>query len=226
MLPAMAALSSTRLFLVGGFELWVDDCLVAALQPASQRLLAFLALSPRGVERTFAAAQLWPDSSDAHARANLRSALWRIRRLHEGLVVAAGSRLRLGDSVWVDVRDGMAGDDAGVDDVRQPLQFGSLLTGLLPDWYDEWLCIERERVRQLSLAALEGRARQALSVGDTATAVHAALTAVAMDPLRDSAVRLVVQAHRAEGNEHDARRMLEEYADRMGEPVPALTGVA
>jgi len=63
-------------------------------------------------------------------------------------------------------------------------------------------------------------------VGDTATAVHAALTAVAMDPLRDSAVRLVVQAHRAEGNEHDARRMLEEYADRMGEPVPALTGVA
>lgn len=198
-----------RLHMIGGFDLVVDGAPVLSLQPAMQRLLAFVALTPRGVEREFAALQLWPDTTEERARANLRSTLWRIRRLPVEVIATTTTRLRLAADVWVDARDGMDQLAGG------PETFQSLLTDLLPDWYDDWLDIERERLRQLSLRTLEERAREALLAGDASTAIQVALSAAAIDPMRESAHRLVIEAHLAEGNQRDAMRTLEGYRQRI-----------
>ncbi len=160
-----------RLYLIGGFELRVDGDPIESMQPATQRLLAFVALMPRGVEREFAAFQLWPDTAEDRARANLRSALWRLRCLPVPVVVATVNRLRLADDVWVDARDSLVEELDYGDGVRfdSPLPFQSLLADLLPDWYDDWISIDRERLRQIMLRRLENRARVALTAGD---AVH------------------------------------------------------
>ncbi|ETT24123.1 transcriptional regulator, SARP family [Rhodococcus rhodochrous ATCC 21198] len=205
-----------QLHLIGGFELTISGS-PATLQPVQQRLLAFVALTPRGVDREFAALQLWPDHSEERARASLRSALWRLRRVSAEIVVVSSTHLRLNTHVWVDVRHGLeelarGGDAAGLDGA---LPFQLLLADLLPDWYDDWLTIERERLRQLSLHFLESRAQKALTDGDAATAIHLSLTAMSIDPLRESPYRLLIEAHLAEGNERDAHRTLDGYRKRL-----------
>jgi DNA-binding SARP family transcriptional activator len=80
---------------------------------------------------------------------------------------------------------------------------------LLPDWDDEWLIADRERIRQLRLHALEQLSDRLASDGRFGLAVDAALMAIADDPLRESARRTLIRVHMAEGNVHDA---LEQYA--------------
>src|ERR671913_198893 len=48
----------------------------------SKRLLVFVALRHRRVDRRDAAGSLWPDGTDYRAAGNLRSALWRLNRAH------------------------------------------------------------------------------------------------------------------------------------------------
>jgi len=204
-----------RLHLLGGFEAQVDDH-VLTLQPAMQRLIALVALSPRGVDRCRAAFQLWPDTNEERAKANLRSTLWRLNKTCGSIITATKTHLRLATDVWVDVRDGIEAlasrrpaTEAGFD-VLMPFQV--LQSELLPDWYDDWLVIERERLRQLTLNSLERRSRSALESGRTAEAVEAGLAAVAIDPLRESSRRLVVEAHLAQGNVSAAHQEYDRYS--------------
>lgn len=209
-------MSDVRLYLLGGFELAIDGERTRTLQPAAQRLIAFVALTARGVERDFAALQLWPDTSEDRTRANLRSALWRIRQLPVALIETTPSRLRLDENVWLDVHDGLADFvETAEHGPASPMPFEAMFTGLLPDWYDDWLTIEREKIRQYTLRALEVRARAALDTGQPYDAIQVALTAMAMDPLRESTCRLVVEAHLSEGNQHEARRTAAEFRDRL-----------
>lgn len=204
--PAAASRHRVELRLVGGFELRIDDRPVE-LQPAVRRLTALVALSPRGLARDYAAFQLWPDTSEDRARANLRSTIWRLHQLAVEIVVVSTTRLSLAEDVWLDTR-GAPGDEHAT---ALPRPFESVSMDILPDWYDEWISAERERFRQLLLASLERRAREALAAGDTATAIQFALAALSGDAGRESAHRLVVQAHLAEGNESEAERERRRY---------------
>jgi len=68
---------------------------VVRVPRASQRLLAFLALHDRIVERTALAGALWPEASEAHVYSSLRAAL---SRLHSTARMAlAASQL---SSAW------------------------------------------------------------------------------------------------------------------------------
>lgn len=191
-----------QLRLLGGFELRVDGDVVD-LQPAVRRLTALVALTPCGLARDFAAFQLWPDKSEARARANLRSTLWRLHQLAADMLHASATHLRLDESVWVDTRYALAENDS---DNVLPRPFETLVADLLPDWYDDWIGVERERFRQLRLAQLERRARAALQEQDFATAIQQALAALSIDPTRNTTHRILVQAHLAEGNEWEAAR--------------------
>lgn len=220
-----------RLSLLGGFELRIDDDIVD-LQPAAQRLIAFVALSSHGVERTFTAFQLWPEKTEVRALANLRSALWRIRKLPAELIETPGTRLRLAPDVWLDARDGLAEIDhtGGGDGTDGISAFGEFVSttlrpfsafdaDLLPDWYDDWLTIERERLRQMRLRRIEGLATTALEQGRTADAIQAGLSVLSLDPLRESGQRIVMTAHIAEGNECEARRQYERYSRMLTEQL-------
>ncbi len=220
-------MNDIRLRLLGGFELTVDGELID-LQPAARRLLAYVALAPHGVERLCAALQLWPDHAEDRAKANLRSSLWRLGQLPVAMIWARGGRLRLSPDVWLDTIDGLETALDAHSEIDGSVPFETLMYGLLPDWYDEWLDIERERVRQLLLAQLERRGRHALDASDSGSAIQWGLTAVGIDPLRESARRLVIEAHLFDGNTCNALRELDDYRTRLADavgltPSPELT---
>jgi DNA-binding SARP family transcriptional activator len=71
---------------------------------------------------------------------------------------------------------------------------------LLPDWYDDWVIIERERLRQLRIHALEVLCQRLTALERYPEAIDAGLAAVRAEPLRESAHLSLMRAHAAEGN--------------------------
>ena len=76
---------------------------------------------------------------------------------------------------------------------------------LLPGWYEEWVVMERERLRQRVLHALEALAELHSERGRHAEAVDAATRAVTEEPLRETAQRVLLAAYLAQGNQAEAR---------------------
>jgi DNA-binding SARP family transcriptional activator len=210
-------MAGCELYLLGGFELR-DQGELIALPVASQRVLAFVALQTRPVARSVVAGTLWPETSEARAGANLRSALWRVRRSGAEVVRTTPTHLVLDDDVSVDVHSSTAtalalldGSDPPPGLAAEPRRLGQ---ELLPEVWDAWLIVERERVRQVHLHALERLCEWYIGRGRHAEAVLAGLVAVDMDPLRESANRVLITAHLAEGNRVEAIRRYRAY-ERM-----------
>jgi DNA-binding SARP family transcriptional activator len=204
------------LSLLGGFSLIVGDRSVA-LGSSGRRVVAYLALTGKPVTRSRLAHSLWPERSDGRARANLRSAIWRMPTEGRGMVLEDGTFLSLHTGTTIDVDDLVGQCHALLESTCQlnwrsarRVQEG-LLAGLLPDWEDEWVLVERERLRQLHLHALEAVAASLLADGCFAEAVHASAAALAAEPLRESAARLLVTAHLAAENTVEAVRVYERY---------------
>lgn len=173
----------------------------------AQRVVAFIALHDRPLQRGYVAGSLWLDSTEERAAASLRSALWRIHQIEPRLIATSGSSLRLGDDVSVDLRQMEATAHAllrGAPDAG--LGIARLASDLLPDWYEDWVLFERERFRQLRLRALETLCEQLTGAGRLAEALEIGLLCVAGEPLRESAHRAVIRVHLADGNKAEAVR--------------------
>jgi DNA-binding SARP family transcriptional activator len=216
--------TSARLSLMGGF-----DCRAGARQVVlprtSQRLLAFLALKERPVLRTYASATLWLDSPEERACANLRTALWHLRRSGRDLVWVTNGQIALHRSLTVDFYDlrtvaheVLRGEDATVADEALSEVLSDLVDArtLLPDWYDDWVTEERERLEELRVRALEALCERFVARGFYSSAVIAGLAAVATDPLRESAQRALIKLHLAEGNLGAAALRYEAFSKALG----------
>ncbi|MER7541205.1 BTAD domain-containing putative transcriptional regulator [Streptomyces sp. NPDC097704] len=204
--------------LLGDFELVCSGQRVR-VPLGAQRLLAFLGLQSDGVHRGAAAQQLWPDYPCHRAAANLRSALCQGRRTGcVPLVDCIGQRLRLSPLVRVDLHTVGVGARKIVDGPGPPpgdaeAFIDDLTQELLPGWTDEWLDLDRERWNQLRLYALESLAQRLLTAGQYLPALQAALTAIAIDPIRETAQRTVIEIHLAEGNVASAVLRYQHYSD-------------
>ncbi|WP_114422194.1 AfsR/SARP family transcriptional regulator [Nocardioides houyundeii] len=226
----MAPPQPARLSLLGGFALVFDDEPVALPAPA-ERLLAQLAINHRHrpARRAVLAERMWADASPAQAASNLRSVLWRLPRPRgRQLVRSETTTLRLPADLEVDLWQGEAMAEllCTAQDPLRPLTDEDLLLllgqDLLPDWYDEWLSVERENFRQKRLHALERYAARLREQQRFVDALSAGLTAVRAEPLRESAHRTVIEVHLAEGNHAEALRQFHDYrrllADQLGLP--------
>jgi DNA-binding SARP family transcriptional activator len=212
----------TQVRLLDGFAICLEaDApvrVVEDLPKSAQRLVAHLCFTHRP-GRTAVAGQLWPDVPEEHAHGSLRSALWRVHKLAPGLVEVHRGAIGIAPWVCVDVHELDAwvhralDPRSDLDDVGVP---GSHLVGdLLPGWYDDWVLLERERLRQLRLHALEVVAERFAREGRHAEALHAAFEAIRGEPLRESAHRTVVSVHLAEGNVAEAVRAFEVFANLL-----------
>ena len=203
-----------RVALLGGFELRLGEETVPHLPRGVQRLVAHLGLV-RQPARAAVAGQLWPDVPEEQAHASLRSALWRLRRAAPGLVSMSGGGLSLAQDVRVDVRETGRWAQRVLDPrgaVPDAVPGDAELRGeLLPGWYDDWVVLERERLRQLCTYALEALADKLARVGRYGEAVQAAHCAVRVEPLRETAHRTLVRIHLAEGNPGEAVRVYESF---------------
>jgi DNA-binding SARP family transcriptional activator len=201
----------------------------------SKRLLVFVALHRGQVERGYAAGTLWPQGTEYRAAGNLRSALWRLSRAELPLLWADKCYLSLRQAVVVDARlvsewaSRLITGRPSEDDLIA-LPTGADALDLLPGWYEDWALLERERLRQRMLHALEALSRELVEVGRCAEAVEAAMMAVAADPLRESAQRALIGAHLAEGNWSEGHRQLSIYRKTLQrelglEPDPELAAM-
>jgi DNA-binding SARP family transcriptional activator len=184
----------------------------------SKRLLAFLALRRRRVERCYAAGTLWPYGDDRRASGNLRSALWRLRGAGIDVLVADKRSIGLRPGVAVDIDEVVGWADRLVAQRSLPADLSlnrplADALDLLPGCYDDWAILERERMRQRMLHALEALSRAMTARGRYGEAVDAAMMAIGVEPLRESAQRALLQAHLAESNLIEARRDFLSYRD-------------
>jgi DNA-binding SARP family transcriptional activator len=215
------------LSVLGGFRL-EQAAVFVALPVSCKRLVALLAVDgPQS--RAEAAAKLWPDGSQDRAAANLRTVIWRLRRLAEDLLAVQGDLLDL-RLVRCDldlVRDWVRAVVPGDQPWPLPQHVGA---ELLPTWGEEWLVEPREELRLQELHALESAAQGFLLAGRFAEACSTALTAVGMDPLRESSTRLLIEIHMREGNTLEALRRFLRFRSLLEreagvEPSPAVTAL-
>ena len=211
----MAPETPLRLSLIGGFALWRGGR-EFGIATSGQRLIALLALRDRPVGRIHVAGTLWPDYPAERSLADLRTALWRVNQNSCQVIDATPSFLRLAADIDVDVHN-LAAFARRLNQKRtapEPIDLDSvpladLVGDLLPDWYDDWLQDEREGLRQTRLHALESLAHGLSASGRYADAIQAALAAIRLEPLRETAHRILIEIHLAEGNRSEACRQFQ-----------------
>jgi DNA-binding SARP family transcriptional activator len=223
--------TTSALQLLGAFRLLCDGREVP-LSLREQRLVALLALRA-GRPRNYLAATLWPNGSDERALTSLRVTVWRLRQTVPDLVVAGRNTLALRSDVSCDVQEVLqvASRVAREPETLDLWEAVSALSGddFLPGWYDDWVQLERERLRQVRVRTLDRLARLALiDSDDPDIAATAALASARIEPLRETPQRLLIAAEIASGNLAEARGHFESYRhrvlDELGiEPSPRLS---
>jgi len=139
--------------LLGQFAVQIDGVPVELAARPAQSLLAYLLLNPVAHRRERLAGLLWPDSSEANARRNLRQALWQIRRTlgdqADALLLVDEITLAFNtdSAYWLDT-ECIAHPQDEATSADELIQIVSVYAGeLLPGFYDEWVLLERERLQ-------------------------------------------------------------------------------
>jgi TolB-like protein/DNA-binding SARP family transcriptional activator len=211
-----------ELKLLGGFQARVPDGpAVDIAAKKTQALLAYLALARgKAQSRDKLLGLLWSDRAQEQARNSLRQALTELGRAlavmerspilkdHDMLAVEPGT-------VWVDAlefeRLAAAGD--GGDLQRSvALYEGDLLDGIAvrDPAFEEWLLVERQRLRNQAMATLKTLSRETGQAG--AAAVHRLL---ALDPLQEAGHRALIRLHADAGEIGAALRQYETCRDLL-----------
>lgn len=198
------------------------------LSVGAARLVALLTISRQPLARSRAAGLLWPRSSSAAARTDLRSAIHQVRRGCAQILDLSDEALTLGPDLCVDLYEAerlsvalSTGTWSG--DPVHALRL--LCDDVLQDWTDEWLS-EAQRQHRLCRSLALGWLSEALSgEGRHGAAVDAAMLAVEADPLRDSAWLALVRAHASGGNLSQALSEVDRFREllnhELGVGVPA-----
>ncbi|HEX3826720.1 MAG TPA: BTAD domain-containing putative transcriptional regulator [Sporichthyaceae bacterium] len=222
--------------LLGGFRLSGDGVTVP-MRTVQQRVVALVAL--RGpISRSRLAGTLWQEAPEQRALARLRTAIWRVGHLAPAVLSCDAGTMSIHRDVDVDVHSMveaahvvLRGDVAGGGQRLLDASGGELL----PDWDDEWLADERERLHQMRMHALQVLAEGLADSGQFGLAIDAALSVLHSDPIRETAYRTLMRIHRAEGNLGEVARTYRRCAEVLdrelgvtptGETSSLLTGTS
>src|SRR5918994_5474850 len=164
-------------------------------------LLLYLATTGERHSRSALAGLLWGDLPEEGARANLRLALTKLRRVaDDNLQVTRGHVAADPSSFWLDRREfaaALAGGDGDLERVKAAVRLyrGDFLDDLVVRGAPEletWIEGEREHLRRLAVTGLARLADDAAARGDPAAGVEAARRMLSLDPLSEEAHRLLM----------------------------------
>ena len=213
--------------LLGGFELRLASGGVVDLPGQKDRaLLAVLALRPgTTLSRDRLSGLLWSDRGDAQARDSLKHSLTRLRQCLAQAgpppITADRQSVRLDPgAVAVDV---VAFEqllrDSTMDALERAaaLYRGDLLDGIgAPDpSFEDWLGVERQRLRQAVEEALSRLMTQSMAAGARDRAATAARRLLTLDPLREAACRILMQIEAERAQTAQALKLYEALHDRL-----------
>ena len=214
---------------------------VTARLPGRQGRLLFTYLAAhreRACPRAELADILWPEEPPAAAETALSALLSKLRRALGSETLTGRSELQLtfAGGVWIDVEDAaaaarraevslQAGDwVAAAGAARDAL---SDATGdFLPDCDGPWLHEQRGALDVLRIRAYEVLGEASLRTGELAEATAAARGAIVLAPFRESAHRLLMEAHASAGNPAEALRAFEELRSLLRDELGTAPGPA
>jgi predicted ATPase/DNA-binding SARP family transcriptional activator len=222
-------MSTLEIHLLGEFRLVSADAPVSPIHsPRVQALLAYLVLHRATPQpRQQLAFLLWPDTSDAQARTNLRQLLHTLKQAlpdADSFVHVtphtlqwrsdAPCRLDVTDFAAALSQASAAEQHGDVHSLRMTLeQACALYQGdLLPSCYDDWIVPERERLRQAYAGALERLALLLESQDEPRAALAYARRLLRHDPLREETYRVLLRLYAACGDRAGVRRVYQTCA--------------
>ena len=215
-----------ELTLLGGFRLRLAGGETIDLPGQKDRaLLAFMALHPGGTHtREKLAGLLWSDRGDQQARDSLKHALTPLRQC----LLAAASPL-VADRQSVRLEPAALSVDVtlfeqllreGTPEALEratTLYGGDLLDGIdVRDVsFEDWLAVERQRLRHLAEEALGRLMEQSMAAGARERAASAARRLLSLDPLREVACRTLMQIEADRGRTAQALKLFETLRERL-----------
>ncbi|MCJ7432787.1 MAG: AAA family ATPase, partial [Anaerolineales bacterium] len=187
---------------------------------AARSLLAcLLANHNRSQSRSALIGLFWPEMSEERARRALSQALWNIRRSVPDLLDINSKTISIskGITLWVDIESfeqmvKPALDAAPLDEnARQNLEQALDLyrADFLDGIYHDWALLERERLRELYLQALEQLSQLEKAAGRYAKALDLALRLSHAEPLSETAHCEIMRLHQLLGQPDAALRQFE-----------------
>jgi predicted ATPase/DNA-binding SARP family transcriptional activator len=231
-----------RVDVLGPLRLTVDGAEIDVPGPKRRAVLALLAMAaPRTVSADHLVDALWPDEPPASARGALQSHVSRIRGHLGGAACrlvadGAGYRLQLelheldatrADALVREARETAVADPTTATELAERAR--ALWRGkALDEFADvEPLVNWSHALEESHLAAADVLAECALASGTVGEAAQVAAENVAVEPLREASVLLLMRSLASAGRSADALRAGHDYrrrlADEAGlEPTPAL----
>jgi DNA-binding SARP family transcriptional activator len=217
-------MSRLDLSLLGGFRAVLDGEELQFPTRKSEALLAYLAMPPGQMHsREKLAVLLWGDSGEEQARQSLRQTLFTIRKplnVRDEIIFSGdGDRIGLERSlVRVDVERFLELAARGTPEAlaeASELYHGEFLEGLSVSevGFEDWVSIEREKLRETALSVLSTRVEQQMSEGKSEAAVQTSLRILAIDPLRESTHRLLMRLYVVQGRRESAIKQYQTCRD-------------
>jgi DNA-binding SARP family transcriptional activator len=198
------------------------DDVVPVDSPRARSLLGYLILhrdAPQSRQKL--AFLLWPDSTEAQARTNLRHLLHTVRQSLPAVfphleVTTAAVRWRPAVPCRLDVEEfdeALSGADRAPPDealARRRAALGSYRGALLDGCYDDWVLAERDRLTHRYVTALHLVATELAAREDYAEASHVGRELLRADPLREDTYRFLMDVSNRAGDRAGAVRLFHE----------------
>jgi len=203
-------MASLEIDLLGGFQVRAAGQAIDVPGRKERALLAFLAMPPgEPRSRDKLAGLLWSERGDKQVRDSLKQAVLRLRKsfdpVHPQPVQADRESVTLdGGAVTVDVAEfeRLIGEGTPEAVARATALYrGDLLDGLdvRAPAFDEWLLLERQRLRDLAREGLARLLARHMASGAHDQAGAAARRLLALDPLREVAHRALMRIYAEQG---------------------------
>jgi DNA-binding SARP family transcriptional activator/pimeloyl-ACP methyl ester carboxylesterase len=218
-------MTGPHLYLLGGFDFAGVGAAVPAFSRKARAMVAYLALqSGHSQSREKLATLLWGVNGETQARMSLRQAVSSVRK---AMQASGGRFLTDGDNLALQL-DGLDFDVArfealAASTVPEELERalviyrGDLLDGfgLKEEPFEDWLRVERERLRAMAVAVLDRLVAHYSAANDAAACVRAATRLLAMEPLREDIHRALMRAYAAQGRINLALKQYEHCRDAL-----------
>ncbi len=205
--------------LLGRYGVSSDGSPIQIRSRPARTLLAYLVLT-LGTQhpRERLAGLLWPDSTEANARKNLRQALWRLRKsIGEGHLLADVESVAFdsNSTFWLDVA---ALEHPGEEDLEA---VAATYEGeLLPGFYEDWVLLERDRLAAVFERRMERLMADLQRQERWDEARDWAERWIAQGQIPEAAYRALMLSHAASGElpkvEADYQRCVEALQQELG----------
>ena len=194
-----------RLSLLGKPKIEYNDQPLDLTSVKGQALLAYLVVNRQAHSRSALAGLLWSDMPEEDARTNLRVTLSQLKKAVGDVIIATRRAVELNpeSDIWLDVAVLEKAAHSGTDlAIASDLYRGDFLDDFqVPDaeLFEEWLLVERERLRQLALNVLGQLADISLEQGAFRSGIKAARRLLSVEPWYEAGHRQLIKLLAADG---------------------------